>query len=257
MIDVVHMDAQLKFIDQSESVTIVSHQRFQPPLPFDTPVDASDNPQVILFKTYFNPVSFAQYKSFFLDSDWGGFTEADFNSWQDRIHHEKLFLQQILDVRLSDGRPFYIFQYAMETPQHTILHSMVLKWTSAGWKHINLDRDHYVEILKKVGSIDADVLDHMISEGLTQKAIKDVPATSIRQPIEKFNRQVLSSRIQTTLLPLGIKQEDIVRAQSMFLDKRDHDLVYEMAGLYKLDPILLMEKLNEAFGFTLFQYSRS
>ena len=80
-----------------------------------SPVLTKDDLVIRLYKQYFNPPSFAAYRSFFLAVDWGGFTESEFNAWQSRIHNNQMILDKTILLRDQFGNAYAVCQYRMVT----------------------------------------------------------------------------------------------------------------------------------------------
>ena len=93
---------QIMLNDQNHSVIVKELNTFPMHPVHDAPIMPTDSEYEKLFKSYFNPISFENYKSFFLPADWGGFSAQEFTEWQSRIRKDKLYLHHALKVESED-----------------------------------------------------------------------------------------------------------------------------------------------------------
>jgi hypothetical protein len=215
-----------------------------------------DDPVVKLYKQYFNPPSFAAYRSFFLAADWGGFTESDFNAWQSRVHNNQMILDKTMQLHDQFGNKYAICQYRMITKENEIPGNAIFKKINQDWKHISFMNDQQADGLKAIGLLDDEYLLLLPEDGSSRK-LANAPASVSKAPIEKFNRNEIFQSVRKILAAKGVSSNDMTIADNLFAGKAEVEMAKYIAVQYKLDVYDLMEELNGALGFTMFKFVRT
>jgi len=220
---------------------------------FTVPVQSNDDPLVKLYKQYFNPASFSVYRSFFLPGDWGGFTQADFDSWQSHIHNNQMILDKTMLLRDHFGNAYAICQYRLSTREYEIPGTAIFKKINREWKHISFMNDEQASDLKKIGLLEDDYLKQLQVDGSSIQ-MREAASVESKKAIEKFDRDQLFISVRGYLSDLGVSTADLEIAEYFFTRKAEVEMVKYIAEAYHLDPYDMMKELNTLLGFTLYKY---
>jgi hypothetical protein len=247
------LSAQRTFQFNDYQIELVQYELLARVVDFREPVDPAQSELVQLFKQYFNPASFDQYRSFFLPQDWPGSTAADFSKWQAHLQQNQMWLEAILRVKDPHGNAFVIFQYTFESDEYVLPNSAVFKSVNGKWKHISLVNDLMATPLKQIGSLETGYLSALPREKFTIR-VDDVAGQHARGSREKFNRSILFEKVQHVCQSKSMAAPDIQHARDLFIGKNEMDMVFYLADQYDMDVYALMETLNSELGFPLFRY---
>ncbi|MBK9106715.1 MAG: hypothetical protein IPL92_19680 [Saprospiraceae bacterium] len=210
---------------------------------------------VKLYKSYFNPESFSKYRDFFLPSDWGGFTESDFNTWQTYLHENAMTLEKTLYLTDEQGQDFIICHYTVETKEYVLPGAAIFKKVNQGWKHISFMNDPLAMDLKEIGLLQTSLIEAIPEDGKT-RSLRSMKSNSA-EPIEKFDRKKLFAGVKNVLLSRGVSASDLELSEKLFLEKAEVEMVQYIGQNYQIDSYDLMEELNTTIGFTLFKFVRT
>lgn len=223
---------------------------------FSAPESNESTFAIRLFKQYYNPPSFEAYRAFFLTSDWGGFSKADFDKWQLYIHSNQLILNKTMRLHDQNGNAFIICQYTLETPQYEIPGTAIFKNINQSWKHISFMNDPQAYDLEHIGLLSNEAVTALSENGVSQR-LRSIPAENMYTPKEKFDRRRLFVAVKSTLQAKGVSMQDIAIAETMFVGRNEVDMVKYLGETYPLDPYDLMEEMNKLFGFSLFKFANT
>jgi len=81
-----------------------------------------------------------------------------------------------------------------------------------------------------------------------------VSQSNERTAVEKFDRKKLFDSAKEVFSSIQVSPSDMAYAEDLFLKKAENEMVNYIAESYAVDPFDLMEKLNQAFGFSLFKF---
>ncbi len=218
--------AQGAIVHGSSALKLTEFRILETPVEFREAPKPDDDEVVRLFKHYFNPGSFNTYRTFFLPGDWGGFTQADYDAWQARLHANTLHLERVIRLEDPAGNKFLILQYWYENPQHVIPSQAIFKRINHEWKHISNVND------------------------------KLAPAARL-QSVEKFDRADLFERIRPVLATYPLRPEDMSLARTLFLEKAEVEMARFIAQTCTVDLYDLMHRLNTGLGFTLYKFANT
>ncbi|MBP6679712.1 MAG: hypothetical protein KA166_00880 [Saprospiraceae bacterium] len=245
--------AQLIFASENNQIEVLEQISFSKGVLYNEVVRGSDHPFVVLFKSYFNPASFETYKLFFLSSDWMGSSEEEFKTWQGHLKKNSLWLENILHVRDHQSLEFVIFQYTMETGEYILPSAAIFKKVNQSWKHISNVNDQQTPFLKSIGLLKPSYLTSMSTDPFLIERSR-VSQSNERTAVEKFDRKKLFDSAKEVFSSIQVSPSDMAYAEDLFLKKAENEMVNYIAESYAVDPFDLMEKLNQAFGFSLFKF---
>ncbi len=247
--------AQGAIVHGSSALKLTEFRILETPVEFREAPKPDDDEVVRLFKHYFNPGSFNTYRTFFLPGDWGGFTQADYDAWQARLHANTLHLERVIRLEDPAGNKFLILQYWYENPQHVIPSQAIFKRINHEWKHISNVNDKLAPVLKQIA-----LLDNSILEGLSTSTetldLSGGPAARL-QSVEKFDRADLFERIRPVLATYPLRPEDMSLARTLFLEKAEVEMARFIAQTCTVDLYDLMHRLNTGLGFTLYKFANT
>ncbi len=251
------LTGQIVFQDESFSLTVLDQTWFNSPISHKEPVQESDPIFVKVFKEYFNPDGFNEYKSFFLSQDWGGFSLDEFTEWQMLLDSNALYLHQILYLRNLSGQEFFIGQYTLETSAYTIPQSVKFKKISGQWKHIHVRNDVIFPFLHKIGNVRPDKINAYARSTNEQINMNQLSPDLFSSVGEKFDRQKIFQRMEPMLKNKLVSDADLLIARNLFVSKADQSFIEFLCDQYPIDYIQLMEESNLVAGFQLFRYSKA
>ena len=244
----IQVDQFQMVIDQVTSITL--------PVQLTDPVHPQDDEPIRLFKKYFNTSSLAAFRSFFTEADWGGFSQAKFNEWQQYIRNNPYTLEKTIQLHDQFGNAYIILQYQVNTPHYVIPGTAIFKRINQQWKHISFINDPQAEGLHTIGMLTHAYLQNMADRG-PSRSVQSITSNDICSVSEKFDRKHLFTTCRQLLEQRSVSEEDISLAETLFLEKAEVDMVKYIGSEYSIDPYELMRVLNQQFGFELFVFSDS
>ena len=256
-ISIYSASGQLELADREHSVTLLDLKAFPEHPVQDAIIQPSDTEYEKLFKTYFHPLSFERFKSFFLPGDWGGFTVEEFNAWQSRINKDKLHLIYAMHIQANDGREFIICQYTMESTAYSIPESVKFKKVQGEWKHIHVRNDDNFRLLHQIGNLRLDYLEQTVKLNKTNLQVDQVPDQYKMMTVEKFDRQAIFKEIESILTEYGLSGLDMDTARNYFLQKDDQAFVEWVTAISGKHDLDFMQRVNDKVGIKLFNFTKA
>lgn len=254
-----HLMAQNKPVFQYEGnqLHLIEMITLSQPIWHTDSITSAEDEKIKLFKAYFKPVSYSDYKTFFLPGEWPDISIDEYQQWQSTIAVKRLLLQNIMHVADPAGNEYLIYQYVMDGPAYSVYQSAEFKKTSSGWKLLHQQNDKASDCLMVLGAIEIPTLKEWISGTSGTVNLESIPYSQIRSYKEKFNRKDLYNLIETLLVEKGVAKTDRDLGRTYFEYKDDVAFIESICKKYNLDDITLMGEINQAAGMQIFNFSKS